>query len=342
MTATFWIDLCSLMLSMRFAITAPRILGSFRRDAADFMATYDEVALPIVDELIHDLATRKRLADSLRSYTVKACFIVKAYTRMAGIPFMGELAVLGLSFTRLYDDLLDECGGQDLEKRFDQLFQSGTFLPCDDLERVLYRFYLSIESLLKRKPDDPVFKAVLAVHEYQVLSRKQRDTVDPDTLLEIARGKGGYAIVAIFALMRESMSSAEIGLLLQFGEAIQLLDDYQDIELDLQNGVHTVVTEGICGLPDVCEILHRLYPQFRMFYGRPGTESFLAVFYLTMCLSFLRRHWPSLGTAPRRDRAMSPGSALKVLLVPGDNLVQEARARAHRSGGRQTGPDRKR
>ena len=306
MTATFWIDLCSLILGLRFAVATPRIVGSFRRDAADFMATYDEVVLPIVNELVDDLATRKRLTEALRSYTVKACFIVKAYTRMADISFMGNLAVLGLSFTRLYDDLLDEYGGQDLEARLDQLFRSGTFRPASDLERVLHRFYLSIEAALKRKPDDPVFKAVMAVHEYQMLSRRQRDTVDPETLLEIARGKGGYAIVAMFALMRESMSAEETGLLLQFGEVIQLLDDYQDIELDRQNGVHTVITEGICGLPDVRKILRRLYPQFGTFYGRPGTESFLALLYLTMCLSFLRRHWPALGTSPRRHRAPAP------------------------------------
>jgi hypothetical protein len=330
MTATFWIDLYSLLLSMRFAIAAPRVLRSFRRDAADFMAAYDEVVLPIVDELVCDLAIRKRLGESLRSYTVKACFIVNAYTRMAGISFMVRLAVFGLSFTRLYDDLLDEYGDQDLEKRLGQLFQSGVFLPRNDLERVLCRFYENIVALLERKPDDPVFGAIRAVHEYQVLSRKQRDTVAPDALLEITRGKGGYAIVAIFGLMRESMSAAETGLLLQFGEAVQFLDDYQDIELDRQNGVHTVVTEGICGLPDVREILQRLYPQLRMFYGRRGTESFLAVFFLTMCLSFLRRHWPALGTSPR---AIRRGSAVNVLLVPGDNLMQEARARARRSRG---------
>ena len=100
------------------------------------------------------------------------------------------------------------------------------------------------------------------------------------------------------------MSAEETGLLLQFGEVIQLLDDYQDIELDRQNGVHTVITEGICGLPDVRKILRRLYPQFGTFYGRPGTESFLALLYLTMCLSFLRRQSPL--SAPLRAVTAPP------------------------------------
>ena len=290
------------------------------------MAAYDEIVPPIVNEHVRDLATRQRLTESLRSYTVKACFFVKAYTRMANIPFADKVAVLGLSFARLYDDLLDECDSEDLEARLNQLFQSGTFLPLNDLERVLHQFYETIEVLLGRNPDDPVFKTAMAVHEYQILSRRQREVVTADTLLEITRGKGGYAVVTIFALMRESMSAEEIGLLLRFGEAVQLLDDYQDIELDLQNDVHTVITEGICGLPDIRMILRRLHPELRMFYGR-RTESFLAVFYLTMCLSFLRRHW-ALGTSHRRWPSMNPGSAVQVLLAPGDNLVQEARARA--------------
>lgn len=340
MTATFWSDLRCLILSLRFAIGTPRILGRLRRDAAGFMTTYDEVVLPIVHEHVRDIAKQERLADSLRSYTVKACFVVKAYACMANVSFLPGLAVLGLSFGRLYDDLLDECGSPDLEARLSQLFQYGTFMPVNDLEIVLYQFYRSIEALLQRNPDDPIFKAVMAVHEYQILSRKQRETVTRETLFEITRGKGGNAVVTLFALMRESMSSEEVDLLLQFGEAAQILDDYQDIEFDLQNGVHTLITEGICGLHDIRVILQRLHPELCMFYGRRRTESFLTVFYLTMWISFLRRHWPTLGTSHPRGRAVRPSSAVKVLLVPGDNLVQEARTRVRRTERSQADPAR--
>jgi hypothetical protein len=326
--ATFWIDLRSLLRGLRFTVAVPRILCTLRRDGAEFLATYDGVIQPIVAKYVRAAVVRQRLIESLRSFAVKACFVLKAYTSMAKIPFLSELAVLGLSFTRLYDDLLDECDDGALAERLGLLFRAGAFLPNSDPERVLYQLYRRIEGLLARNADDTVFKAAAAVHEYQILSMRQQAPATPATLLEITRGKGGYGVVTLFALMRESMSSEEVALLLQLGEVVQLLDDYQDAELDFQNGVATMITEGILGLPDVFTILRRLQPEFRLFYGRQGAANFLAIFYLTTCISFLRRHWPTLGTSRRRRRAKGGASAMQVLLAPGDNLVQEATARS--------------
>jgi hypothetical protein len=69
------------------------------------------------------------------------------------------------------------------------------------------------------------------------------------------------------------------------------------------------------------------------FYGRRRARKFLAVVYATLWISFLRRRLPWIGTRsprqPRRRRRKA--SALNVLVVPGDNLVQTAGQRRNRT-----------
>jgi len=167
----------------------------------------------------------------------------------------------------------------------------------------------------------------MGLHRYQVLSRQQKDPlISEEVLAEITLGKGGYGVVVLFSLMRPSMGAAEHQLIMELGGVLQLLDDYQDFELDRQNRVCTAATRRCLELSDISSRLCQLRVNFVDFYGRRQTRRFFAVIYATLWISFLRRRWPRLGTRvrPPHRRGTSP---LGVLVVPGDNVVQKAAQR---------------
>ncbi|MBE1577749.1 hypothetical protein H4W30_004809 [Amycolatopsis roodepoortensis] len=53
----------------------------------------------------------------MSKYVPPSSFLIEAYAAMAGVPFRADLAVLGGAVARLYDDLLDEYGSEDLAGR---------------------------------------------------------------------------------------------------------------------------------------------------------------------------------------------------------------------------------
>lgn len=320
-----WPDLRALLRTIRLARSAPVIAGRAGRKASEFMASFERSVRPLLVETVRDARLRDHVGDSLVSYATKACFVVAGYARMAGVPFGADLAVLGLSFARLYDDLLDEIGG-DLELRLARLFEDGTFTPGSDLERLLARLFGELERRLARDRADPVYAAARALHGWQVRSRCQRDPLTSEAVLaEVTRGKGGHGTLVIFALMRAGMSGAERRVILDVGEVLQLLDDYLDVELDRKNKIRTLATEGFLTLPAVCRQLRAVRSLLAGYYGSRNAREFLGVCYLTVWICFVRRQWPRLGTTGGPAATSSPWN---VVVRPGDNLVQQARERA--------------
>jgi hypothetical protein len=123
------------------------------------------------------------------------------------------------------------------------------------------------------------------------------------TLVEVTRGKGGYGTLTIFALMRPALCPEERELIMEIGEALQMLDDYADVDEDRRNGIRTTATEGHLHLADIARRLRAARPLLATYYGRRPTRAFLAVCYLTMWICYLNRRWPRL--RPRSDPARS-------------------------------------
>ncbi|AUI58233.1 hypothetical protein B1H26_33740 [Amycolatopsis sp. BJA-103] len=294
-----------------------------RRRAAEYVAAYGGVVAPIVDAAVGDPGLREHVGRSLCSAGAKAGFLIQGYTTMAGVPFRADLAVLGGAVARLYDDLLDEFGSEELVRRLSVLFDGGPFSPRNDVERLLCELYREVERRLGRGRDDPIFAALTAVHEHQARSRQQSDPAIPAlTLAEITEAKGGAAIVVLFALMRPSMSDREMSLIRDVGGVLQLLDDYQDVALDRQAGVVTAAVRGEVTLSDICRLFRVMRRPLSDYYGR--IRPFSAVLYAILWIAFLRLHWPGLGVGG--PPASTP---FGVLVRPGDNLVQKAGQRRH-------------
>jgi hypothetical protein len=295
MNRVVWADFRALLRSARFAASVPWIIAGANRQAAEFSREFDCSVRPLLDESILDPALRARLAGTLATYAMRSGFVVAGYARMTGVPFAGDLAVLGLSFTRLYDDLLDEVGGPDLEQRMTALIEDRPFTPCSDLERLLHRLYREIDRRAGRGRDDPLYAAVRAAHGFQIRSRRQRDPrTSVAALLEISRGKGAYGTLTVFALMRPALPPRERALIMEVGMAVQMLDDYADIEADRQAGIRTPATEGRQQLADVGAALRAARPRLAGYYGPARIREFLGICYLAMWITFVQRRLPRL------------------------------------------------
>jgi hypothetical protein len=312
-----WAELRSLLRTIRLAAAVPWIVTGANRKATGFVHAFEHTVQPIVNDTISDPAERTRVAQSLLTYSTKTCFVIAGYARMTGVPFASDIAVLGLSFTRLYDDLFDETDDEDLPLRLKELFDRNVFTPASDPERLLHRLYGEIDRRLGRDRDDPIYTAVSTMHRYQIQARCQRDPEATHlALAEATRGKGGHGTLAVFALMRAGLRRRERELILEIGEALQLLDDYMDIDEDRLHNTRTLATEGRLRLSDICNRLRAAQVKLVAYYGRRNTREFLGVCYLTLWMCFLRRQWPQLEPAGHRR------STWDLVIRPGDNAVQ--------------------
>jgi hypothetical protein len=313
-----WIELRSLLRTVRLATAVPRIITGANRKAAGFVRAFEHTVRPIVEETIIDPRQRTQIAQSLLSYATKSSFVLAGYARMAGVPFASDVSVLGLSFTRLYDDLFDETESHDLDRRLGELFELGVFTPASDLERLLHRLYGEIDLRLARDRGDPIHTAVSAVHRYQIQARCQRDpSASRFALAEVTRHKGGHGTLAVFALVRPNLGRHEQELILEIGETLQLLDDYLDVDEDRRNHTRTLATEGHLNLAEVCRRLRAARVGLIAYYGHHSVREFLGVCYVTLWMCFLRRQWPRDGTRPVRAR-----SPWDVVSRPGESSLR--------------------
>jgi len=326
-----WADLATLLRSAGLGVGVPAVIWRAEADAIRYAHDYELFVAPLVDKTVSDPAVRARVHASLRSYSVKASFVIHAYAAMTAVAYAAPVAALGLAVTRLYDDLLDEVDNQRLDERLTGLFRDDHFESLTELEQLLRVLYDEIQRRIARPRTDPFYAAVLAVHGAQIESHCQRRPgVDLETIRRVTYAKGAAATLTVFALMRADMAPAEQDLIRRLGEVVQLLDDYQDARLDQQVGVHTRATEGDLELAEIGERLRRARAEMRAFYGRSQSRPLIGVFYLIMWISFLRRRWPELGTSIRLLSDQSAAHPLGVLVLPGNNIVISADMRSRR------------
>ncbi len=282
-------------------------------DSKKLISSFEEVVVPLLSRTVGaDPFTH----DVLLASSIKFGLALWGYADMARLRFDAELVVLGSSFTRVYDDLVDNFDQPELDDRVAEMFSTGRFQPLSDLESLLLALYQSIETRLARPREDPIYAAVRELHRYERQSRRQRDPgISPAEIRQITRDKGGYGLIAMFALLRPAMADTERDLLMDLGEVIQLLDDRHDSTLDRAAGLRTSTVLAESALPRLARRIRDLHGRLGCFYGRTRVRRLAATLYLLLVGAlFADRDTVQHGTTQRRRTAFA------LLFSPAGNL----------------------
>ncbi|MEU1887634.1 class 1 isoprenoid biosynthesis enzyme [Micromonospora rifamycinica] len=245
------------------ALGWPSVYRFVRRDIGEIIEVFDRTVGPIIDASVTGVGRRRQISRVLLSTSVKVCLAMSGYAQATGIAFRADRAVLGSSFTRVYDDLFDNFRAPDLDERLTVLFDGGSFQPRSDAETMLLGLYRAIEAVLRREDSAPVHAALRRMHRFQIQSRRQRGSaVSGRTLRRITRGKGGLGTAALFGLLRPALSPLDRRLLVELGDVLQVLDDFHDVALDRAAGVTTEVTSGSITVIETGRRIGDLYREF--------------------------------------------------------------------------------
>ncbi|GAA2316503.1 hypothetical protein GCM10010149_80810 [Nonomuraea roseoviolacea subsp. roseoviolacea] len=313
-------DLLTVARCARPAIALPIALKDAVACAPAAVRDFERAVEPLVRDALAG-PEREAMIASLRGTALTFNVGIRAYARMAGRPCDGELAMLAGSVARLYDDLIDNGGDPEVDSWVASLFgdggPEGAGRSDDPHRRLLAALYAEIR---RRAPGELWHTALLELHDYQVLSRRQRDPATPAAQLgKITRGKGGLACVVLFGLVHPDMSVVQRDTVMEAGEALQLLDDYLDQDADLRDGIGTPLNRGEVSLADVGARLRALRPRLAAGYGRAAARRFAATLLLVLAADVLKRH------RSRRARRRKD-TPLGLLLAGGTHAIPPKRA----------------
>ncbi|MDI3404591.1 isoprenoid biosynthesis enzyme family protein [Streptomyces cavernicola] len=250
------------------------VLRFVRTEHRQVVRAFEEVVLPLVEQAVPESDVQRTVHTSLLATSMKVGLAMWGYASMARVPFDAELAVLGSSFTRLYDDLIDNFERENLGSDLLALLTGEPFRPCGQLEELLALLYKAIVVRLPHEPGDPIYGVLRELHDFQLTSRLQQGSgLSVAEVLDITRGKGGLAMIALFALLRPVMPAEERDILMDLGDVFQLLDDFHDLALDEAAHVTTSVTLGVTSVVELVGRISRLRSRFIGYYGTAGPLS---------------------------------------------------------------------
>lgn len=85
---------------------------------------------------------------------------------------------------------------------------------------------------------------------------RQFNKLSCDELKNATRMKGGYTLLALLHILKESPTEEEKEAFMNLGFLIQLLDDYHDVIIDKDEGISTLCTEDCYKLKDVNSVIY--------------------------------------------------------------------------------------
>lgn len=289
-------DLVALVRCGRLAAGTPSAIRFAGGTLGGLTTAYDKVVAPIVDRTITDVAERAKADRALRAMSAKIGCALLSYARLAGVQGQLEIVALAGAVTRLYDDLIDGSVAEAIDQRLSDLFNARPFTPASEMETLLAELIDAIRKRLSPPPGDIVEATLNALHEYQCLSRRQREEAIPLAVLEkISRGKGAMANLTLCCLVKPEMDVAERELVMALGETFQLLDDYMDVELDRGNGVSTLPSLGAMTLTDIGASMRALSGRLADQYGRPAARPYCGMIFFLLLKSAFARRLPVVG-----------------------------------------------
>ncbi|MGW1216438.1 hypothetical protein ACWD5F_43090 [Streptomyces sp. NPDC002499] len=269
-------------------------------------AAYEQVVAPLLVESLADARERARADGSLRAMSVKFGLAMLGYARLTGRTLPLDVAVLAGAVTRLYDDLIDGETDPAADARLADLMGNRPFTAGTDAELLLGRIVRELEHRLGYTPGDDVFAAIASLHEFQVLSRRQREADVPvDVLEKITRGKGSSAHLILCGIVKPGLGPTERDLVMDLGEALQSLDDYMDVGPDRAHGVTTLATLGVVTLAHIVGQLRGMRPRLVACYGRRAARQYCGMLSFLLLKAWVGRTLPVLGRLTSRAAGRS-------------------------------------
>jgi len=313
-----------LLIPPSLLLTLPVATTSLWRNGRRYAQTFHKVVDPVIASAD---GSGSRLRQPLLEWGVKGAYMVGSYARLAALPTPTSLAVLCGAAGRLYDDLLEQASDATLGPRLLELFRDETFEPASAGEAVLKSLYDEIHLRLDRPRSDPIYAALLELHEYQCRTADQRDgAIGADHLDEITYRKGGLTLEVLYGMARQDMPLEERRLIHLIGATLQLLDDYQDEFADRAAGFTTKATRGEVRARDILRRLNLLEAELAPYYGDRRSRRFANELRIQTLMAALgRRISPAADRhgQPRRQRAPGP---LRLLVTRGSNVAVEPKA----------------
>jgi hypothetical protein len=286
-------------------------------------SAYDDIVAPIVARSISDLDERARVNPALRAMSTKIGMAMLSYARMAGgEQQQQEVAVLAGAIARLYDDLIDGSPDESRDNWLGDLFNGRLSAAHSDLERLLAELVSEIRRRILPLARDPVIAAFNALHEYQCLSRQQREESVPLAVLEkVCRGKGALGSLTVYSLVKPEMDVGEQELVMALGEMFQSLDDYADTEDDKRNGVATLAALGETTLADIGSVMRALHGRLVTRYGRAAAHRYCGMMFFLLVQMVVSRRLAVIGRIAGR---LTGSCATLAFLIRGPNAVPAA------------------
>jgi hypothetical protein len=306
----------------RLAAGLPSAVAFGWRMLSALTRAYDDIVAPIVARSISDLGERARVNPALRAMSAKIGMIMLVYARMAGCEQQQEVAALAGAIARLYDDLIDGRPDESRDNWLGDLFNGKISAAHSDLEYLLAELASEIRRRILPLAHDPVVAAFNALHEYQCLSRQQREEAVPLTVLEkICQGKGALASLTVCRLVKPGMGTGEQELVMALGEMFQSLDDYADAGDDQRNGVATLAVLGETTLAAIGSVMRVLRSRLITRYGRAAARPYCGMMFFLLAQTAMSRRLAVIG---RMTGRLAGRHAALAFLVRGPNAVPAA------------------
>jgi hypothetical protein len=171
---------------------------------------------------------------------------------LMGLPVQMTPSIFAYSMLYpLTDNYLDDPSiSIDTKKTFNRLFQKRLagmeILPANAYERAISNLVGIIEDQFERSRYTQVFDSLQAIHLAQGKSlnllHKGVSPYEMD-VLGICFEKGGTSVLADGCLVAGSLSPAQSEFMFFYGTFTQLMDDLEDVQEDLKNGLETVFSQ---------------------------------------------------------------------------------------------------
>lgn len=272
------------------------------------IAAYRRTVAPMTSERIDDLASLESLDLRLSGWALQGGYLIDSYARMIGKQDVEDVAVVAASFTRLYDDLLEEDASGTLGERVEQLFAGQESKPTSETEALASDLFRWLTARVPPEHADELYERLGELHRLQLEEVAAGSGRDRAEILRLTVEKGGAGMSILGGLVNPAVDAREFALLHRLGGWLQLVDDFDDVFED--QGVLTSSNWTQVSYGSLAAELHDLSQDLGTLYGtraRPfvdGLYNWLVLVGARRVLDRVRRFDGKLAKVPSRRLAM--------------------------------------